>query len=167
MDRISIGVQSFFEEETAACGRPQSREADAALSLLADAGFATINIDLIYGLPGQTLETWLESLRAALSYQPDQLYLYPLYVRPLTGLGRSQRSWDDLRLTCYREARVPPFGGLLAGVDADVSPRGRSRSDRTNVLLPGRRHGRPRMRGAILLSFPGTTRSTTRLPRKA
>ena len=52
------------------------------------AGFPTLNIDLIYGLPGQSVASWLESLRAALRWQPEELYLYPLYVRPLTGLER-------------------------------------------------------------------------------
>lgn len=106
VERVSIGVQSFVEGETAGCGRPQSRkDVDAALSLLAGAGFPCVNIDLIYGLPGQTVETWLSSVREALRYTPDELYLYPLYVRPLTGLGRSHKSWDDLRLTYYRSAR--------------------------------------------------------------
>jgi oxygen-independent coproporphyrinogen-3 oxidase len=41
----------------------------------------------------------------ALEHRPQELYLYPLYVRPGTGLGRADRTWDDLRLDCYREAR--------------------------------------------------------------
>lgn len=106
VDRVSIGVQSFVEAETAGCGRPQSRAVvDTALSLLAGAGFPTVNVDLIYGLPGQTVASWLGSLRAALAYRPQELYLYPLYVRPLTALGRSHKEWDDLRLACYREGR--------------------------------------------------------------
>jgi oxygen-independent coproporphyrinogen III oxidase len=106
VDRVSIGVQSFVAAETAASGRPQSpADLDAALSLLNSARFRSFNIDLIYGLPGQTVDSWLGSVRQALAYQPDELYLYPLYVRPLTGLGRSRKAWDDLRLTCYREAR--------------------------------------------------------------
>lgn len=106
VERVSIGVQSFIESEAANSGRPQSRaEVDTALSLLKGAGFPTLNLDLIYGLPGQTVETWLYSLREALRYAPEELYLYPLYVRPLTGLGRSHKEWDDARLACYREAR--------------------------------------------------------------
>jgi oxygen-independent coproporphyrinogen-3 oxidase len=106
VDRVSIGVQSFFERETADSGRPQSRkDVDAALSLLAGAGFPTVNVDLIYGLPGQTAGSWLASLREALRYGPQELYLYPLYVRPLTGLGRSHKVFDDARLAYYREAR--------------------------------------------------------------
>jgi oxygen-independent coproporphyrinogen-3 oxidase len=75
------------------------------LSLLTDAEFPTLNIDLIYGLPSQTVESWLHSVREALRYRPQELYLYPLYVRPLTGLGRSRKAWDDERVACYRAGR--------------------------------------------------------------
>ena len=64
------------------------------------------SFDLIYGLPGQTVGSWLRSLNAALSFAPEELYLYPLYVRPLTGLDRlGAPAWDDLRLACYRTGR--------------------------------------------------------------
>jgi oxygen-independent coproporphyrinogen-3 oxidase len=106
VERVSIGVQSFIEAEAANSGRPQSRaDVDAALALLAGANFPTLNVDLIYGLPGQTVETWRYSLREALRYAPEELYLYPLYVRPLTALGRSHKEWDDTRLACYRAGR--------------------------------------------------------------
>jgi oxygen-independent coproporphyrinogen-3 oxidase len=104
--RVSLGVQSFLDAETAAVGRPQKSAAVlAALDRIRAQGFPVLNIDLIYGLPGQTVASWLESLRAALRFRPEELYLYPLYVRSLTGLGRSGRCWDDERLACYREAR--------------------------------------------------------------
>jgi oxygen-independent coproporphyrinogen III oxidase len=60
-----------------------------------------LNIDLIYGIDGQTAATWMHSLDAALAWRPEEIYLYPLYVRPLTGLGRRARDWDDQRLTLY------------------------------------------------------------------
>jgi oxygen-independent coproporphyrinogen-3 oxidase len=101
--RVSIGVQSFVEVETSAVGRPQRAAAvRAALDGIRAAGFPVLNIDLIYGLPGQTVASWLGSVRTALEYRPEELYLYPLYVRPGTGLGGSRRTWDDLRLACYR-----------------------------------------------------------------
>jgi len=104
--RISIGIQSFVDAEVAGAGRPQDRaEVDRALEDLRAARFPVLNIDLIYGLPGQTVPSWLDSIRAALAYAPEELYLYPLYVRPLTGLGRSGRAWDDQRLACYRSGR--------------------------------------------------------------
>ena len=86
--RLSIGVQSFRESETIAVGRPQKpATVHAALTTIRRVGFPLLNVDLMYGLPGQTVETWLDSLREALRYRPEELYLYPLYVRPLTGLG--------------------------------------------------------------------------------
>lgn len=106
IDRISIGVQSFIEAETAAAGRPQQAAVVvAALQLIRAAGFPVLNIDLIYGLPGQTVDSWLRSLRAALEFRPEELYLYPLYARPLTALGNSKKAWQDDRLDCYREGR--------------------------------------------------------------
>src|SRR5262245_18701262 len=107
VDRISIGVQSFIESEVKAVGRSQKTAVvEQALDRIRGMGFTTLNIDLIYGLPGQTTGSWLESLRAALRFAPEELYLYPLYVRPLTGLGRrGQKAEDDLRLACYRAGR--------------------------------------------------------------
>ncbi|WP_406695654.1 STM4012 family radical SAM protein [Singulisphaera sp. Ch08] len=117
IDRISIGVESFDEAETAAVYRPQAAETvEHALGLIRSAGFPTLNLDLIYGLPGQSVESWLGSVRKALRYRPEELFLYPLYVRPLTGLGKSRRDWDDLRLTCYREARSLLIGEGYAQV---------------------------------------------------
>jgi oxygen-independent coproporphyrinogen III oxidase len=105
VDRVSIGVQSFLEAEAASVSRPQrAGEVSAALDALREAGFPTLNIDLMYGLPEQTLATWTTSLEAALRWRPEELYLYPLYVRPLTTLGRHGRAWDDQRLELYRAA---------------------------------------------------------------
>lgn len=117
--RVSIGVQSFLEAETAEIGRPQRRDrVDQALGEIRASGVAVLNLDLIYGIPGQTPATWNESLRAALAWQPEEIYLYPLYVRPLTGLGRRadraaatsaggppDRGWDGQRLDLYRRGR--------------------------------------------------------------
>ena len=106
VDRVSIGIQSFVEAEVRGVGRPQTTaQAESALAHIRDSGAPTLNIDLMYGLAEQTEESWLGSLRAALRFRPEELYLYPLYVRPLTGLGRSKRSWDDLRLALYRAGR--------------------------------------------------------------
>jgi oxygen-independent coproporphyrinogen III oxidase len=106
IERVSIGIQSFIEAEARDSGRPQRRaEIDAAFRILNDCQFPVLNIDLIYGLPGQTVESWLYSVGEALQQNPAEVYLYPLYVRPLTGLGRSRKSWDDVRIACYRAAR--------------------------------------------------------------
>jgi oxygen-independent coproporphyrinogen-3 oxidase len=106
VDRVSLGVQTFLESEAAAVGRRQcNATVERSLNLIREAGYPRLNIDLIYGLPGLTLLSWLRSLECALEYKPEELFLYPLYVRPLTGLGRKQQKWDDLRMECYRAAR--------------------------------------------------------------
>ncbi|GAA0963677.1 hypothetical protein GCM10009550_59720 [Actinocorallia libanotica] len=105
-ERVSIGVQSFVEAEARAAVRPQrTEEVVGALDTIRDVGFPVLNIDLIYGIDGQTAESWLRSIDRALEWQPEELYLYPLYVRPLTGLGRIGGDWDDQRLRLYRLGR--------------------------------------------------------------
>ncbi|MGW4500115.1 STM4012 family radical SAM protein [Micromonospora sp. NPDC004336] len=106
--RVSIGVQSFLDAEARAAGRPQRRaEVEAALAAIRDARIPVLNVDLIYGIDGQTAGTWRQSLDAALAWRPEELYLYPLYVRPLTGLGRrahARADWDAQRLALYEQA---------------------------------------------------------------
>ncbi|MFG1607834.1 STM4012 family radical SAM protein [Actinoplanes sp. NPDC049265] len=106
--RVSIGVQSFLDAEARAAGRPQRLgEVLAALEAIRAARVPVLNIDLIYGIAGQTARTWQHSLDQALRWRPEELYLYPLYVRPLTGLaGREhgRADWDRQRQALYRQA---------------------------------------------------------------
>ncbi|MFT9784619.1 STM4012 family radical SAM protein [Streptomyces bacillaris] len=137
--RISIGVQSFVDAEAKAAVRPQRRaDVEAALGRIRDARIPLLNIDLIYGIDGQTERTWLTSLDAALAWRPEELYLYPLYVRPLTGLHRlgagvgapeaealEQAAWDEQRLRLYAVGR----DHLLAHGYEQVSMRMFRRAD--------------------------------------
>lgn len=116
--RVSIGVQSFLDAEARAAGRPQRRtEVESALAAIRDQPIPELNLDLIYGIPGQTPASWEQSLAAALRWAPEEVFLYPLYVRPLTGLSRRagrDRSagssadqpdpqWDTQRQRLYRQ----------------------------------------------------------------
>ncbi|MEU9144225.1 STM4012 family radical SAM protein [Streptomyces sp. NPDC048349] len=108
--RVSIGVQSFVDAEARAAVRPQRRaDVEAALGRIRAARIPVLNIDLIYGIDGQSPATWRASLDAALAWEPEELYLYPLYVRPLTGLARrtahTDTEWDEQRLDLYRQGR--------------------------------------------------------------
>lgn len=104
--RISIGVQSFIESETKALGRPQaSSELRRALDEIRQWPFKILNIDLIYGMAEQNAESFLFSLREAMRWSPDEMFLYPLYVRPLTGLDGRAENWDTHRLALYRAGR--------------------------------------------------------------
>jgi oxygen-independent coproporphyrinogen-3 oxidase len=89
--RLSLGIQSFVAEELRHVNRrfDFARNRDAVMRV-GRAGFPFFNIDLIYGLPGQTEPSWRYSLEAALDSPATSLFLYPLYVRPLTGLDRRQ-----------------------------------------------------------------------------
>ncbi len=105
--RVSIGVQSFVEAEVRAAGRPErTAEVERALSAIRARRFEVLNVDLMYGLPGQTAATWGASLQRAMAWAPEEVFLYPLYVRPKTGLHRlGARAFDDVRLARYRQGR--------------------------------------------------------------
>jgi len=104
--RLSLGVQSFVEAEVAAVKRPQANgDVTKTLDLIRARSKAHLNIDLIYGMEGQTESSFIGSLETALRWRPEELYLYPLYVRPLTFLGKRAASWDDHRVNLYRAGR--------------------------------------------------------------
>lgn len=108
VDRVSMGVQSFIDDEAAAIYRPQRPHmAEDALYKLMSYSFPLINIDLIYGLPGQTAATWLYSLEKAISYNPGEIFIYPLYTRENTILKPEQmrNAGEDIRLELYHMAR--------------------------------------------------------------
>jgi oxygen-independent coproporphyrinogen-3 oxidase len=105
--RVSIGVQSFDERETRALGRAQNAEwVTSALDRIRVAEFPVLNIDLMYGVDGQDEASFVSSLERALTWRPEELYLYPLYVRPLTGMGRRGARAADSRVLLYRAGRA-------------------------------------------------------------
>jgi len=87
VNRLSIGVQSFSEKELALLGRihTPSEVKDAILSARR-AGFANISLDLMFGIPGQSLADWQNNLRQAVALQPNHLSLYSLILEPGTHL---------------------------------------------------------------------------------
>lgn len=125
--RISMGVESFDQADLKALGRPQTPKSVAtALQAIRDSGIERLNIDLIYGSANQSPASWLYSVDQALDWQPEEIFIYPLYVRPLTGLGRkAQREQEDERLQAYFSAR----GRLLAAGYRQSSMRMFTRAD--------------------------------------
>ncbi len=110
VERISIGIQSFIEEETKQIGRHQPpAQLNTALENIKEQNFTTLNLDLIYGIPGQTEMSWKYTLEQTLRYAPQEIYLYPLYIRPLTGIGKrdlkNQQTTEDTRKRLYRIGR--------------------------------------------------------------
>lgn len=91
INRLSLGVQSFNDVELRLLGRRHTAaQSRAAISLARDAGFADVSLDLMYGLPGQSLDGWEKTLAAALSFNPEHLSCYQLTVEPDTELARRQ-----------------------------------------------------------------------------
>ncbi|MEW6245888.1 MAG: radical SAM family heme chaperone HemW [Nitrospirota bacterium] len=87
-NRISFGIESMEEHELIRVGRPMTLgTARRAVADARQAGFANINLDLIHGLPGQTLETWLATLRDALSLLPTHVSCYALTIEEGTRLN--------------------------------------------------------------------------------
>lgn len=106
VDRLSLGVQSFDDGELRALGRAaRAHDAQTAIEMTRAQEFPTLNVDLIYGIPGQTLDSWKETLRQTLAYRPEEIYLYPLYVREHTWLGDSGTAARDDRPAAYRLGR--------------------------------------------------------------
>ena len=71
INRLSLGVQSFDEAELRFLGRRHTaRQTEAALSLIRAAGFTNLGLDLMYGLPGQTLDAWLKTLENGPELRP-------------------------------------------------------------------------------------------------
>ncbi|OGB88804.1 hypothetical protein A2625_02025 [candidate division WOR-1 bacterium RIFCSPHIGHO2_01_FULL_53_15] len=85
INRLSIGVQSFNDVHLKTLGRiHNSKEAVQAYKDARAAGFENMNLDLMYALPGQTLEEWRTDLRQALSLNPEHLSIYNLQVEENT-----------------------------------------------------------------------------------
>ncbi len=83
VNRLSIGVQSFDDRLLVALGRRHTAaQAEAAVSAARAAGFDTVSLDLIYGLPGQTVADWRRTLETALDLGIEHLSLYELSIEP-------------------------------------------------------------------------------------
>ncbi len=79
VNRISLGVQSFDDGLLQLLGREHSAvQAEASFALLRRAGFENLNVDLMFGLPGQTLAQWEATLQRALALKPDHISTYCL-----------------------------------------------------------------------------------------
>jgi oxygen-independent coproporphyrinogen-3 oxidase len=103
--RLSLGVQSFVPEDLAQLKRPQDLgQVLQVCQWIRDSNFPQFNLDLIYGNESQTSQSWRTSLLRAIEQEPDQLYLYPLYVGKLTRLDHLGRRPGQRRQQLYQEA---------------------------------------------------------------
>jgi oxygen-independent coproporphyrinogen-3 oxidase len=90
INRLSIGIQSFQNEQLKILGRIHTGEkACDAIRAAQKAGFENINLDLMHGLPNQTVEDALVDLHEAVSFSPTHLSWYQLTIEPETPFGKA------------------------------------------------------------------------------
>lgn len=108
VNRLSIGLQAFDNILLKVADRLHTVEDFMkAYTWAREAGFTNINIDLIYGLPGQTLSAWQETLRKTLALKPEHLSMYSLKVEehtPFAAQGITVH--EDLQADMYESART-------------------------------------------------------------
>jgi oxygen-independent coproporphyrinogen-3 oxidase len=110
-NRLSLGAQSFQMDELALLGRIHApQDIRQALTHAREAGFDNVNLDLMYGLPEQTIESWRSTLQQALDLRPEHLSLYALSLEQGTRLaamvdqGVLQQPDEDLAADMYEIA---------------------------------------------------------------
>lgn len=143
VNRLSLGVQSFDDTRLKALNRNHnSAQSQEAYHLAREAGFANINLDLIFGLPDQRLDDWAKSLDRALAWQPEHLSLYGLQVEKGTALerqiarGRVNSPDPDLAadMFCLAEEKLAAAGFEHYEISNYARPGFRSRHNLTYWL---------------------------------
>ena len=85
INRLSLGIQSLNRDLLHTLGRPHSaKQAIHAVELARQSGFGNINVDFIWGLPGQRIKHWLEELKEIVKLGPDHLSCYSLTIEENT-----------------------------------------------------------------------------------
>jgi len=104
VNRLSLGIQSFDNDMLAVLGRIHTaQQAADTFRLLRDAGFANLNLDLMFGLPGQTMAQWHDSLDRALALQPEHLSAYSLTIEEDTEFWGRVELDGDLQWAMYEQ----------------------------------------------------------------
>lgn len=131
-NRLSIGVQSFVDEELSTLGRPHTaEEARNTYQMARSAGFTNVSLDLMYGLPGQSVSSWRTSLAAALELFPDHLSIYELTIEENTIFAHLQ---EQGRLHLPEEEEVLR---MMQVTRQETAKRGLHRYEISNYALPG------------------------------
>ncbi|MXW07046.1 MAG: radical SAM family heme chaperone HemW [Gammaproteobacteria bacterium] len=89
INRLSLGIQSFNDNQLPLLGRiHDANEARAACIRALEAGFSSVNLDLMYGLPEQSIDDSLQDLQTAIALQPQHISWYELTLEPNTVFGK-------------------------------------------------------------------------------
>lgn len=116
INRLSLGVQSFQDRFLQRLSRAYTgNAAKQAVTWAREAGFTNVNLDLMYGLPGQTLEDWRWDVETALALSPDHLSLYALTIEAGTAFASHAVSIDEdvqAEMYAWSMERLPAAGYL-------------------------------------------------------
>ena len=136
-NRISMGVQSFQDNELKAAGRMHRRDdVYRATQVLRDAGFQNVSFDLIAGLPHQTHDSWDESVAQLLSLRPDHVSIYLMEIDEGSRLGLEVLTGG----TRYSASALPEDDSMAAFYDracARLASAGYVHYEISNWALPG------------------------------
>jgi oxygen-independent coproporphyrinogen-3 oxidase len=138
-NRVSLGVQSFSDDELQASGRVH-RRADIfqAAQFLRASGFDNISMDLIAGLPHQTHATWADSLSQLLRIRPEHISIYMLEIDEGSRLGRESLAGGSR----YAADKIPSDDAIAEfyeSAGARLAAEGYEHHEISNWALPGRR----------------------------
>lgn len=104
INRLSLGIQSFHPHHLKTLGRiHDEKQAHLAIESARNAGFDNINLDIMHGLPNQSLEEGLCDLNTALSYQPEHLSWYQLTIEPNTVFYKAKPVLPSEDVMCALE----------------------------------------------------------------
>ncbi len=121
-NRVSFGAQSFDDGVLLALGRRhQANQIAKSVDAARGAGFENLSLDLIYGEPGESTESWSNTVERAIDLQPNHLSCYALTVEPGTPLGRAVRdgaSEHHVRHTMRRMDASLPSADTYAPVSS-------------------------------------------------
>lgn len=96
VNRISLGSQAFQQELLDVCGRGHSvAEISESVDMIQKAGFTNFSLDLISGLPHQTITDWQNSLAKAIALQPTHLSVYDLTIEEGTAFGKRYQAGEQ------------------------------------------------------------------------
>ena len=122
VNRISLGFQSLSDRNLSLLGRIHDANKAVQSYLLArEAGYENINIDMIYGIPGQSLKDWEEELEQVIDIGPEHLSLYPLSIEEGTPL---KKMVDDGRINDIDEDNQAEMMEATASKLLKYRPRG-------------------------------------------
>ncbi len=112
VNRLSLGVQSFVESDLELLGRPHgAAQVLTAVERARAAGFTNLSIDLMWGLPGTRLKTWMDNLKAVVRLNPEHISCYGLTLEPGTPLAKASEVADINLPGEDEQAKMYVYGG--------------------------------------------------------